>query len=1525
MLINFIYKDELNTITLPSKIEGQYWINYNNKKIISIDGNDNAWNLVSNRKAKVLDENDNIQKKTALTKNCLRKIKIGEDIATIFTEPLTENRQKYIRKNISKDIEISIGRENNNVIVFKNDFVSSNHAILTYRNNYWSIKDNNSINGVYVNGKKIKEKNLDFGDVIYIMGLKIVVFYNFIMFNNPDNSLALVNGVFEEPIAENLDMSYIDFDEDDEDFEEELKKAYFYPSPRLKKDIEQRKIKVDNPPEKQDGEKLPFALTVGPSITMGLASFTTAVYSVNNAIAKGDIKSQMPSIVMSVSMLMGTLLWPICTKMYDKRNKKKKEKERQEKYSKYLEEIDKQVNDEKEKQEKILKENFVTIDECEDRILKVKRNLWERGISQSDFLDIRLGVGNLPLNLDLSYTEKRFSLKEDNLLDKMYELCEKPKQLENVPVTISFYDKYISGVIGDKKQVYELAKGIIFELAALYSYDEVKMIFLYNSNDSKEFEFVKWLPHTFSDDKKFRFVATNLDEVKEISYYLDDEIINRGEMNENKKDDMTPYYIVFSLDKDLSLKSEFINKIYNQKKNINFSVINFFESLQDLPKECMTIIETNKDSSKIYDKNDITGNSILFKPDIYLTASPTKLSIKLANILLNSLESGYQLPSVVNFLQMFEVGKVEHLNVLSRWQDNDPTKSLATPIGIDTYGELFKLDLHEKFHGPHGLVAGMTGSGKSEFIITYILSLAINYHPNEVSFILIDYKGGGMAKSFEHLPHVAGIITNLDGSSINRAIISINSELKRRQAIFDMTSKKVGVSNIDIYKYQKLFREGKVSEPLPHLFIISDEFAELKSQQPEFMAELISAARIGRSLGVHLILATQKPNGVVDDQIWSNTKFRVCLKVGDKADSMDMLKRPDAAMLKDTGRFYLQVGYNELFELGQSAWAGAPYYPSDRYIEEKDNSIVIIDKNARVVRETKIDKNRILYGNAPKQLDAITKYLSETAKAESIHARPIWLDPLKESILLDDIEKKYGILYNKFDLCPVIGEYDDPVNQKQSYLRIPISESGNLLLYGSQGSGKAMFITTLIYSIIEHYSPEEVNIYALDFESETLKSFEKAPHIGDVILSFESEKITNLMKTLYKEMENRKKKFAEYGGTFKSYINESGKTVPNILVALNNYAAFLELYPDKEDAIALLTREGARYGIYFVFTANATNEVKFKIAQNFSQIITLQFNDESNYQMILGKTGGIVPSHFEGRGLTKIEKHVYEFQTARITSDNNPYKYIKEECSKLTKKYQSKASKIAVLPNKITDEILIPHINNTLNIPIGMEKNSLDISYFKLDKHYINMVLSEDNSYLSFLTNFSNFINRNYKQVDLTVIDEANDVKNLDGDIKHIVGSNNAESIIDELYELVLMRNNKYKEALETGEEIEAFNPKIFIINSIRTLFDNKDNIRIEKLELALSKGSKKYNINFVIFDELKKLNLFTSKEWYKTHVKSVDGIWLGNGLANQYLLKVNNSMDIKKELTDKDFAYVIDESNAKLVKIISAKENMNE
>ena len=299
------------------------------------------------------------------------------------------------------------------------------------------------------------------------------------------------------------------------------------------------------------------------------------------------------------------------------------------------------------------------------------------------------------------------------------------------------------------------------------------------------------------------------------------------------------------------------------------------------------------------------------------------------------------------------------------------------------------------------------------YFLNNILSLAINYHPNEVQFVLIDYKGGGIAGAFENrqtvvrLPHLVGTITNLDTSEMNRTLVSIESELKRRQIKFNQVRDLLGESTIDIYKYQKLYREGKITEPISHLFIISDEFAELKKQQPEFMNQLISIARIGRSLGIHLILATQKPSGVVNDQIWSNSKFKICLKVQDRSDSMEVLKKPDAASIKEVGRFYLQVGYDEYFEIGQSGWAGAKYNPTDYVVEKIDDSIDFVNNIGYSIKTINNNMDNTQVENSGDQLTNIVRYIINLSQKNNIVTQKLWLDSIPENIYLFDLIKKY--------------------------------------------------------------------------------------------------------------------------------------------------------------------------------------------------------------------------------------------------------------------------------------------------------------------------------------------------------------------------------------------------------------------------------------------------------------------------------------------------------------------------------------
>ena len=1497
MLVTLITKEKCTSITLPTKKEGQYWLN----NLISMEGLGEEWILKSNRKVSILSQNEIVRSipLKPLEIYHIKKEDTGEEYV-IFTEPITDDRQEYQKLSLRRNTELIIGRNQNCDIVFQNHFASSKHAKLVYNDakKEFYLEDLGSSNGTFVNRERISNAELELGDVIYIMGFKIIIGTDFIAYNNPDKAVQINSVDFLDFVMpkEKITDDYYD--------EEEIEEEYFIRTPRFKRDISPPTFNLASVPRGQNQDDTPAILTFGPSLTMGMGSMVSAVTSLATF--------QIPAAITSLGMLAGSLGFPTATRKYQQKLIKKKEKERQEKFSEYLEEVEEKIEEEIKRQKEILEENYLTINQCKNIVNNIDQTLWNRSIDQNDFLKLRVGIGNTKLNANINYQKKEFELNKDNLEEQMRMLAESPKLIENVPIIISFQDAYMSGVIGNRKKCIAFAKGLILQMATYYGYDEVKFVFIYNQDEEEDFEFVKWLPHTWSNDRTKRYIATNENEVKEVSTYLEKEINKRKEEGEDSVKEEVPYYIIFALSKELSLRSDLLKRLTSIKHNINISLITFFDELRFIPKECSTVIELAEDA-KIYNKYDVTGSHISFQPDILVKEDLTSFSTKLSNIKLDLDLAGetYHLPTLLTFLEMYNVGKVEHLNSYTRWIENDPTRSLKAPVGVNGNGNLFYVDLHEKFQGPHGLIAGSTGSGKSEFIISYILSLAVNYHPDEIAFILIDYKGGGMAKALEKLPHVAGIITNLDGSAVNRALMSIQSELKRRQSIFNKTREKLGMSNMDIYSYQKLYRDKRVKEPLQHLFIISDEFAELKSQQPEFMQELISTARIGRSLGVHLILATQKPSGVVDDQIWSNARLKVCLKVQDKSDSMDMLKREEAAEIKETGRFYLQVGYNESFELGQSAWAGASYIPEEKVVKEKDNTIKIIDRIGQVLKEGKLDYKKNIFQEDIKQLDAIVDYITKLANSESIKVRPLWQPPIPENIYLEDIEDKYKEIKIEDELSSLIGEYDDPKNQRKMPYYLSLTNSGNISVCGMPGSGVGMFLQTLIFSIIKKYTSDEIGLYILDFDAETLSTYKNAPQVGDVVLRDEKEKVRNLFKLLTKELDRRKKELMDFGGEIDLYNKKMTKKMPRLYTIIHNYEMFRESYETEEDSLQILSREGSKYGLFFILTASSSMGFGFRISQNCKTQIALQQKDEMDYSSIVGPTEGLCPSKYPGRGLINLGQ-VYEFQTAHITKEDNELMYIRNYCAKLE---GTKTKKIPVLPEKVTMEHIKSMITPSLEkVPIGINTNTLEVATYSFSS-FINMIYKENNNtYKKFISSLI-YLYQSSK-IKTYVIDSNHE---FDKTIK------TKTDIIKTLEELELenrTRHNNIKEAQEKGIDAPEYEKIMIIINSLSALKNiiDSDDLSKQRLEVLLDKGQSSYNIHIIIIEENKKKDSFKYESWYKEKNNSSNAIWLGSSIDDYTIDLITKTPPIIPDY-EEEYGYMIVSGRPYRIKLIDLEE----
>lgn len=1504
MLLTLIQPQKIATLALPERVSGRYTLGF-----VTVEGIQERWLLQSNRHIRL--DMAGLPAQTVALENGgvypLWEVQEKRKLL-LFVDPETDDRRTYRKYVLPASFTLHIGREEMNEICYRLPYVSGRHAKLEGRDGRMFLTDLNSANGTFVNNLRVESREIFPGDVIYINGLRLLPGKGFLALNNPDGRVRCSPDLvpFEKPSVPPLAP-----EQEEEDAAEPS--GVFYRSPRFKREVETARFTIDPPPPPPSREATPMMLVLGPSMTMGLVSLSTGFFTLYNVLNSGaDLVSAMPSLVMSVGMLMGTVLWPVVTKGYEKKNHRRREEKRQSRYKAYIQQVRSRIEEESARQRAILEENIVTLEDCMDRIRSTRRNLWERTYRHNDFLMLRLGTGTRELDAAFRFPEEKFALEEDPLQKELYDLCNGPHEIFSVPLALSLRDTPIVGVIGQREEAYAYVRGLILQIGALHSYDEVKMVFLYDRQEGEEWDFAKWLPHTWDEEGAVHYMAAGDGDARELSVLLEREFAQRS--GEDNRREPLPWYVVFALDRRLGERTELVRQILSQKECRGFSLVVLCEELRLLPKECAKVVELHGQEAWLYDQDDIYGRRSRFTPDISMTGPCRELAVKLGNTFLQTAASKKELPEMLTFLQLFGVGKTEHLNALTRWKEHDPTRTLATEVGVDENGARFTLDLHEKFHGPHGLVAGMTGSGKSEFIMTYILSLAVNYHPNEVAFILIDYKGGGMAQAFETLPHTVGIITNLDGAAVSRSLVSIQSELKRRQTIFQQVSKQINVSNIDIYKYQKLYREGTVTEPLQHLFIISDEFAELKTQQPDFMNELVSAARIGRSLGVHLILATQKPSGVVDDQIWSNSRFRVCLKVQEKSDSMDMLKRPDAASLTKTGRFYLQVGYNEVFEMGQSAWSGAPYLPSDRPETGKDRSVSILDGVGHVVRGAALKRKR---GSGEKQLDTIVRYLAALAQSEGIRPRPMWMPPLKTCILLQDLTARYATGPME-GLNPVVGEADDPQRQRQFPMTLPLSREGNAVIYGAAGGGKTTFITTMLYGLLKEHSARTLRIYLLDFGAETLRAFAKAPQVGDVLFSGDEEKMENFFKMLGEELQRRKGLCAEYAGDMASYNRFSGDTLPYLLTVIQNYAGFCEDYEELEAQVALLSREGTKYGILFVITAVNSNAVRYRTLQNFRQLLVLQMNDTAEYSGILGSTGGVIPGRCKGRGLVKTDR-VYEFQTACLCEQDTPAA-VRAFCETLSACWTGpRAPRVPILPERVTPSFVENEIDaEALCYPVGIEKESLHPATLSLRSRPIHYVLSREGS-PDFLKALAQVVTRK-EGLKVIVLDASADLEG-GGPWQTYRGEEALNGAVVELFGELVRRHNTAKDILDQGGKPPVYPPVLYLVNGANDLFAKLSDDGKDKLHVLLDKCTVSLGVFFLLAEPASGVSAFSFRPWFKKQPVFQNALWVGDGISDQFHLKVRSSARQLYESIGEEFGYLVEDGRPVLLKLLTPEE----
>ncbi len=1528
---------KITKLELPLEISGSFLLRHksidsNIERELSIEAVDGKWVLNSSTSIGIVNNKNSYLDKVVLENYATYTLHVIEKNIYLKLYALPTIEPDSSRALVASN-KITIGSTAASSIIYSKPGIKELEAEITLNGSEWYISQpSQSFFGeIYVNDVRInKPVKLKAGDIILVSGLKLIWMKSFIQACMPKSMVMFNTHQFQE--YKDADYNSSDFKPvSDEEAGVELYDYddYFFHTPNLNPKYEEAEITIDAPPPSTKQEEVSSLLTAGTSITMLASSFASGFNLINSINTNASMMRIIPAAVTFVAMILGSLLLPRISRKITQNQQRKKEIYRVTKYSAYLDQKEEEIEKEINKEIQILNDNYTSLPTILDLFYKDTKSAWSREIIDEDFLEVRIGIGSKEAQLLITAPEEHFTLEDDALYERIYQIVHASRMLENVPLSFSLLRDRISAIICNNAMKQPFLETIFAQIALMHSAADLKIVILNTDNRNYDLSFTKFYPHLFSADKAVRFYGETIDEIKSLSTTLeaiykervakksdaeakDEKPIESRKYDSYKKFDT--YYLIITNDYMSAKALPIIDKIIDADDNYGFSLLILDTAIKNLPNQCNSFLNVMDVNSCIMERN--LNNQTKFNPEYY-SLDMKDLGTRLMNIPLMEVDEQSTLPSSLSFLEMFGVSKIEQLNITNRWKNNDSTISLASPIGVHTSGEPFYLDLHEKSQGPHGLIAGSTGSGKSEFIITFILSMCVNFHPDDVQFVLIDYKGGGLATAFEKkelkkaVPHIAGTITNLDAGEINRSLTSINSELKRRQKMFNDSKSVTGESTMDIYKYQKFYHEGLVKEPISHLFIISDEFAELKAQQPDFMSELVSTARIGRSLGVHLILATQKPTGVVNEQIWSNTRFRICLKVATRGDSMEMLKRPEAASLKETGRFYLQVGYDEYFDIGQSGWSGAKYTPSDKIIKKTDDDITFINNTGKVIKNV---NNIVKVENTNElgdQLTNIVKFLIDIAEKDNYVAKKLWLDNIPEFIYLNDIIKKYNFQREPWVINPVIGEYDDPEGQRQDVLNLNLGYS-NTLIYGASGMGQETILSTIVYSASVTYTPQEINFYIIDMGAETMKVFNKMPHVGEICTSEEVEKIQNLLVMLDEELDVRKDLFADYDGDFNTYIKKSGKKLPQIVCIINNYDGFLESFRKIGELLESFYRECAKYGISFLITCSSMSSMRLKIAEYFQNKICLQMAKDEDYRNILNAPKKLLPSSYKARGLVKMEKAVYEFQTAYITEVDSVNDLIKSTSLKLSEYYKTyKIKRVPVLPDVVTLDLLESELKDLSAVPIGFDVNNKSPYLYDFTKERLNIVSGNDfNELIPFIYALSSEIS-SLENVDLKVIDFTKAIDSL------TVGGKLVSTDFDNVISTV---------AQEIANESKANKKLVYFFVGVNNAKETLSEQAFATFKSFMLNAKKYVNSTFVLFDSYDNTKKYQIEQWFLLNANRNAGIWIGEGVGNQSAITYKNiSMELRK-IVYSDMAFADDsEIGVMPIRKVVVSEGSNE
>lgn len=887
--------------------------------------------------------------------------------------------------------------------------------------------------------------------------------------------------------------------------------------------------------------------------------------------------------------------------------------------------------------------------------------LWSRRPENPEFLQVRVATGTIP-----SYT--KVDLPRPNgipgFVEEARSVAGASQWLSHAPVAVDLRSVGGVGVCGPRPEVDDIARALVTQVAVLHSPAELVMVCLTSTGGRARWAWLDWMPHTASphsplrgeslssDAGTGRLLLARLEELVEARLDQAPRQSPRGPIEKDERPEIPLLPAVLVIADDPSVDRARLVRIAERGPDVGVFVLWAALAVSDVPAACRAYVEVAQGRASTVG---------LVRHGVELSAVNTEsVDVAAADALARAMaplvDAGApvsdesDLPRSMSVVSLLGKDMCDDPDaVVAHWRENRSLVNRKGPVvpldGPSTLralvghsgSEEFSLDL--RTHGPHALVGGTTGAGKSEFLQSWVLGMASAYSPDRVTFLFVDYKGGAAFAKCVQLPHCVGLVTDLNTHLVRRALRSLRAELRHREHLLNLKGAK------DLLELEKT---GDHDCP-PSLIIIVDEFAALVGEVPEFVDGVVDVAQRGRSLGLHLILATQRPAGVIKDNLRANTNLRVALRMADEHDSLDVLGTPLAAHFDPAipGRGAAKMGPGRI-TVFQSGFPGArtPDVP-------EAPPILVNELDFGVGAAWKMPERKAVSEGLSKDIDRVVDTVTEAARRGGVPApRKPWLDPIHDI---------YNIaqLHQRIDSRIVLGIMDDPDNQSHVVRHFHPDQDGNLLYVGASGSGKSTALRSL--AIAASITPDSgpVHIYGLDFAGGALSALEVLPSVGSIITGDDEERIGRLLRMLTDDAEHRAERFSAHrASTLTEYRRLAQQdTEPRILLLVDGFSAFRDEYETasgRSQLFAMFVRllgDGRSLGIHVAVTGDRPSAFPSSVMAAFPRKFSLRQAGEEAYLAIGVPKDVLDPQSPPGRCLEVGEPQ--ELQLAILGDDAN--------------------------------------------------------------------------------------------------------------------------------------------------------------------------------------------------------------------------------------------------------------------------------